>query len=570
MSEIVTEQTQRQKSLMRLAISTLALIGIYLLSLFVYYRFDLTTEKRFTLTPATREMLKNLDDVVYIRVYLEGELPAGIKRLRNATLDMLYEFRSYAKEGLEFEFIDPMEGTPEEQQAIAKQLAEEGLEPIRLIENSDGYSEKPLFPGAIINYKGRKMPVMLLQDQPNVGPQEDLNNSIALLEYNFMNALQKTLHNIRPHIGFVAGHGELPEPEIFDMMQYLKKYYPVDIINLPEQLYISPQKYASIIVAKPTKPFDDKDKFKIDQYVMNGGRVLWLVEQLSADLDSLNRKGGSFIAIDYNLNLDDLLFKYGARINSNLVEDLQCTKIPLTIGREGQLQNFSWVYSPVITEHNDLHPVSKNLDAVLLQFAGSIDTIKTVKDSIQKTILLRTSDYSRTVAAPVEVNVNSVRQPPNPEAFKGGNKPVAVALEGQFPSLFKNRLDPATLAMLDTLEGMTHLDQSKPTKMILISDGDIIRNDYDPVRGHTSPLGYYKYTGETFDNKNFLINCIEWLNDENGLIAARSKEVKLRLLDTTRIKAEKGFWQTLNMVLPLALVAIFGGIYTWWRRKKYA
>ncbi|QQS30291.1 MAG: gliding motility-associated ABC transporter substrate-binding protein GldG [Sphingobacteriales bacterium] len=568
-------KNKKFQSFIQFGVLAAILLLLNIVAAYFYFRVDLTTEKRFTLTPATKKMLRNIDDVVYVKVFLQGEFPSGFKRLRNATLDMLQEFRSYSGNMVEFDFVDPFEGITDvkQREEIFNQLSEKGLEPRRLIENKDEYSEKIIFPGAMLFYKGRELPANLLQQQLNTGAEETLNNSIALLEYNLANTIQKLQRNTKPSIAFLEGHGELPLDEVRDVMVSLSNYYQLQRLDITKNLYIPP-KFWAVVIAKPTKKFEEVHKFKIDQYIMNGGKVLWLVENLNTSLDSLQTNNGSFIALDYGLNLEDQLFKYGVRVNFDLVQDLQCSKIPLAVGRDAfgnasQLELFPWTYFPVITETNNLHPVTKNMSAVMMQFAGTIDTIDTRKSELTKTVLMSTSPYSRANVTPVQVDVNTVRTKPNPEEFNAGNKPVAVAIEGKFPSLFKNRLDPATLAMIDTLPDVSYREESDYNKMIVISDGDIIRNDFDEKRGQTSPLGYYKYTGETFANKDLIINAIEWLNDENGIISARNKDIKLRLLDKPRVKESKLQWQVLNLVLPLLIVVLFGLGYSLLRKWKY-
>ncbi len=567
---------KKTQSLTQFGILAAILLLLNVVAAYFYFRIDLTTEKRFTLTPATKQMLRNIDDVVYVKVFLSGEFPAGFKRLRNATLDMLKEFRAYSGNKVEFDFIDPFEGISDTKQReeIFNQLSEKGLEPRRLIENQEDYSEKIIFPGAMLFYKGRELPANLLLQQLNTGAEETLNNSIALLEYNLANTIQKLQRSTKPSIAFLEGHGELPLDEVRDVMVSLSNYYQLQRLDITKNLYIPP-KFWALIIAKPTKKFEEVHKFKIDQYIMNGGKVLWLVENLATSLDSLQSNNGSFIALDYGLNLEDQLFKYGVRVNFDLVQDLQCSKIPLAVGRDAfgnasQLELFPWTYFPVITETNNEHPITKNMSAVMLQFAGTIDTINTRKNDLKKTVLLSTSPYSRADATPVRVDVNTVRTKPKPEEFSAGNKPVAVAIEGKFPSLFKNRLDPSTLAMIDTIPDVSYREESENNKMVVISDGDVIRNEFDAKRGQTSPLGYYKYTGETFANKDLIINAIEWLNDDNGIISARNKDIKLRLLDKPRIKESKLQWQLLNLLLPLAIVLLFGLGYSLWRKRKYS
>jgi len=568
-------KNKKIQSFIQFGVLAAILLLLNIVAAYFYFRVDLTTEKRFTLTPATKKMLRNIDDVVYVKVFLQGEFPSGFKRLRNATLDMLQEFRSYSGNMVEFDFVDPFEGITDvkQREEIFNQLSEKGLEPRRLIENKDEYSEKIIFPGAMLFYKGRELPANLLQQQLNTGAEETLNNSIALLEYNLANTIQKLQRNTKPSIAFLEGHGELPLDEVRDVMVSLSNYYQLQRLDITKNLYIPP-KFWAVVIAKPTKKFEEVHKFKIDQYIMNGGKVLWLVENLATSLDSLQTNNGTFIAMDYGLNLEDQLFKYGVRVNFDLVQDLQCSKIPLAVGRDAfgnasQLELFPWTYFPVITEANNLHPVTKNMSAVMMQFAGTIDTIDTRKSELTKTVLMSTSPYSRANITPVRVDVNTVRTKPNPEEFNAGNKPVAVAIEGKFPSLFKNRLDPSTLAMIDTLPDVTYREESDYNKMIVISDGDIIRNDFDAKRGQTSPLGYYKYTGETFANKDLIINAIEWLNDENGIISARNKDIKLRLLDKPRVKESKLQWQLINMVLPLLIVVLFGLGFNFWRKRRY-
>ncbi|HRK27993.1 MAG TPA: gliding motility-associated ABC transporter substrate-binding protein GldG [Chitinophagales bacterium] len=568
---------KRTQSLTNFAIPIALLLLLNIVAANFFYRLDLTTEKRFTLTPATKQLLGNLDDVVYVKVFLAGEFPAGFKRLRNATLDMLQEFRAYSGNMVEYDFIDPFDGIadPKQREEIFNQLSEKGLEPRRLIENKDDYSEKIIFPGALISYKGRELPANLLLQQLNTGSEETLNNSIALMEYNLANTIQKLQRVTKPGIAFLEGHGELSVNDVRDVMVSLSNYYQIQRLDITKNLYIPQEKFWALIIARPTKKFEEVHKFKIDQYIMNGGKVLWLVENLATSLDSLQSNNGSFIAMDYGLNLEDQLFKYGVRVNFDLVEDLQCTKIPLAVGRDAfgnaqQLELFPWSYFPIITQTNNEHPITKNMSAVLMQFAGTIDTLDTRKSNLKKTVLLSTSQYSRANTTPIRVDVNAVRTKPNPQEFNAGNKPVAVAIEGVFPSLFKNRLDPATVAMIDTLPDVSYLEESKPNKMVVIADGDVIRNDYDSRRNQTSPLGYYKYTGETFANKDLILNAIEWLNDDYGIISARNKDVKLRLLDRPKVKESKFTWQLVNILTPLLLVLLFGLVYHFWRRKKYA
>lgn len=573
-------QNIKQKTILQVFLIIAILLVLNIIASSLYTRFDLTKEKRFTLTPATKQLLQTInEDVVYIKVYLQGDFPAGFKRLQNATIEMLNEFRAYSGNNIEYEFIDPFADATDakQRQAVLDALAQKGINPIRLIENSNEYSEKVVFPGAVAYYKNRELPIVLLQEQLNKTSEETLNNSIAMLEYNLANAIQKIQKNDKPTIAFVTGNGELPAEEVQDISALLAQYYVIERIDINHAITIPATKYSALIVARPTQKFEEANKYKIDQYIMNGGKVLWLVENLRAHMDSLQNKTGSFIAMDYGLNLEDMLFKYGARINFDLVQDLQCTKIPLTVGTDRygnaqQLQLFNWVYFPVITDHNNQHPASKNLDAVLTQFSGTIDTIKTPKTDVTKTVLLRTSPYTNVNNAPWRVDVSLVRQKPDPAQFNKGKQAIAVALEGDFESVFKNRLAFTTLQMVDTLQGGVAKFKEKTdkkSKMVVVADGDVIRNEYDTYNSRAYPLGYYKYTKQTFANKEFIVNAIEWLTDDNGIIDARSKEVKVRLLDAQRIKTEKTQWQLINLVLPILTTAFFGIAYNYFRRRKY-
>lgn len=567
---------KRSQAVTQVILLIAILIAANVLGQYVFYRFDLTKEKRFTLTQPTQDLLGNLNDIVYVRVYLEGEFPAGFKRLRNATLEMLDEFRAYSGGLVEYEFVDPFEEAAnlEEREQIMNQLMEKGLEPRRLVENEEGYSEKMIFPGAIMRYKGRELPIGLLLQQLNKGPQEVINNSVALLEYNLANTIQKLQKPKQPAIAFIEGQGELSINETRDIMVALSPYYRIQRFNLTEQLYIPPS-FSVAIVARPTEPFKDSNKFKLDQYIMNGGRVLWLVENLATSLDSLNNAQGFFPLINYQLGLEDLLFKYGVRVNFDVVQDLQCSKIPLVVGVDNygnaqQQQLFPWPYSPIITDFNNQHPITKNMDAVLTQFTATIDTIITRKNNIKKTVLMQTSPYTKRMQELQAVDVNDLRRPPVPDEYQGGEQIVGVALEGEFPSLFKNRLSSATKTMIDTIEGVSFKTLSETTKMVIVADGDIIRNDYNEIRNETKPLGYYKFTSETFANKDLIVNAVEWLNDDNNIIAARSKDVKLRLLDAQKVKEGKLQWQLLNMLLPLVLIVVFGVGFIFVRKKRFA
>jgi len=566
---MVKGNTTKRKAL----IGLLVFLGVLILVNFVgsqlFHRFDLTKEKRFSLTPGTKDLLRNLDDVAFVRVYLEGDFPSGFKRLQNGTVEMLNEFRSYAGSNLEFEFENPLEGAGEEERYdILTELAEKGIQPTNLqVRGDESYSEQIIIPAATIYYKGRETSIQLLENKIGQSPQESLNGSISLLEYKFAQAINTIDKVYKPKIGIIQGHGELLPDQMQGMVNVLSKNYTVERFDMDKHLYI-PENYQMIIIAKPTRKFSEPDKYKIDQFIMNGGNSMWLIDPMIAELDSL-RNNNAFMSVDRDLNLDDMLFKYGVRVNKNLVQDLQCNPIPLMVGNLGdtpQYDLFGWYYYPVITSGQQEHPISKNLDAVSTKFVSTLDTVKS--KGVKKHYLLSTSPYTKVQFSPVRVHLGMLREKVNEEQYNKGQQNIAVLMEGSFPSLFANRLQPGTVAFTDTISAFTNLPNSKPAKMIVIADGDFITSERNP-NGETLPTGFYRPTKETFANQQFLMNSIEYLLDNKGLLDSRTREVKLRLLDSGRVKANKSFWQLLNIVLPILLVLVFGGIYNFLRRRRF-
>lgn len=560
--------SRRNASLLQMALFTLALVLLNVLGNAFFTQLDLTEEKRFTLTRPTRELLRSIDDVVYVRVLLEGEFPAGFKRLQRATRELLQDFRGYSP-WIEFEFEDPNEGTAEEVNRRRQELSELGINPTNLrLKDTEGTEEKLIYPWAIVYYKGREAYVNLLESQGMQNPHVVLNNSIALLEYKFANAISKLMKGSKPYIAFTVGHGELNELERKDLVNHLADYYNVGTFVLDSAGYI-PDEVSVLIVARPRGPFSEKDKFKIDQYVMRGGKVIWLIDRLNAALDSL-RGREAFVPFDYDLNLEDLLFKYGIRIEPNLLLDLQCGVIPQVVGMQGgqpQIDLFKWYYFPIVTPDLD-HPITKGLDGVYLEFPSTIDTTVRIKTPVKRTVLLHSSPYSRVQYSPVRLNFDILHFEPDPEKFSKGPYPVAMLLEGEFPSLYEHRVTEQMLAGLEEM-GRPFQARSVPTRMLVVSDGDIARNPVNPD-GTIMPLGYNRFMRYQFANRDFLLNAIEYLQDPDGVIAARAKDVKLRLLDTVRAQQERTKWQLLNLVVPIVFLVLFGIAWNWWRRRKYA
>ncbi len=535
----------------------------------LYAYLDMTEEKRFTLTRATRGLLEGLDDVVYVKVLLEGEFPAGFRRLQAATQDMLDDFRAVSG-FVEYEFENPNQGSVQEINARREELAKDGITPINLrVKGVEGTEERQIYPYAIVYRKNRPLVVNLLENEvPGVPPDLILNNSIALLEYKLANAIQKLALSRKPNILFTKGHGELDGLETADLVKTLREFYEVGRISLDSVVSVG-QEAAALIVAKPTRPFSERDKFKIDQYIMNGGKVLWLLDKVRVDLDSM-RGRSSYYPNEYDLNLDDLLFRYGVRIQPDLVLDVQCSRIPLATGMVGnapQFDYFRYPYHLVVTPRAD-HPIVKSLGPLNLFYPSIIDTSVAVGQGIERTVLLESSPNSRLQFLPVEMNFEFLRTDLQEEKFNKPPQPLAVLMEGAFRSRYENRVTESMLEGLNEL-GMEFKAASEPTKMIVVADGDIAKNKTNQAQQSFSPLGYNEFERYLFANKDFVVNALEYLLDGQGVIEARGKEVRLRLLDTVRARQEKAFWQSLNILVPLAFLGLFGLGFNWLRRRRY-
>jgi gliding-associated putative ABC transporter substrate-binding component GldG len=564
-------RSKRSQALLQFGLFCGILLFINILANVFYTHLDLTEEKRFTLTRPTKELLKGLKDQIYIQVLLEGEFPAGFKRLQTATREMLDDFRSVSGY-VDYQFEDPSVGSLEEVNERRKALADQGIIPVNLRVAEQGQrSQRIIYPVAIVRYGSRQIPVKLLENESaTLNPEVVINNSVTLLEYKLANAIKKILAPERPSILFTKGHGELDDLQTADLERGLNQFYNTDRIALDSVVQLRPADCALLVVAKPRTEFSERDKFKIDQYLMQGGRILWLIDRMGADLDSM-RKYSRFVPTDYPLNLEDMLFKYGARIQPDLVLDLECSKIPLATGQMGnapQMELFPWYYHPVVLPSGN-HPVVKNLDRVEMRFCSSIDTIRT-KTAVKKTRLLTSSRYSRLQFSPIDLNFEILKYDPDPAKFDKGMQTVGLLLEGVFPSNYENRVSQEMLAGLQQL-GMSFKSESEPTRMLVISDGDVASNF---VRNAASnewlPLGYNRFENATYANKELMLNAIEYLVDPTGVIEARTKEVKLRLLDTVRAKQDAGFWRSLNIAVPLLFLAVFGWFFNWRRKRRYA
>ncbi len=557
---------RKRKDLALLAMVLAILILINYVSSFVFKRFDLTTEKRYTLSESTRKLLAGLDDVVYLKVYLQGDFNPSFTRLKNETKEILDEFRAYSNNNVEYEFINPLENpNKEEVEKLERQLYNNGsgIIPEQIVDKgTQKTSETLIWPGALCNYKGKESVWQIFKKQVGFEQDQSINNSVQELEYGLSNTIRKTMLVKKPEVLFIEGHGELDTVRCADFMRSLTEYYNVARIDIKNKLYALKGADA-IVIAQPDSAFDDKDKYIIDNFIMHGGKALWLIDPVYVNRDTFAMKGYT-LGFKQDLNLDDILFKYGVRLNPLMVQDLQCAQVPINVGFKGQsdFKLFPWSYYPLILPVSN-HPIVKNLDLIRTEFIGTLDTV--FARNVKKTILLQTSRYTKTQTTPARISLATVKFKPKEEQYKNAFQNVACLLEGQFESVFKNRISSAF--MQDSAYG--YMEQSKPTRMIVVADGDIAKNEYQANSGMIFPVGYDKYTKQQYANKTFLLNCMNYLLDDEGLLQLRSREVKLRLLDKKKVATQRTKWKLLNVGLPLTLILFFGTVLFYIRRKKY-
>ena len=572
----------KKNQIVSFVVAVVIVVLVNVIGSFVFTRFDLTSEKRYTLSPTTKEILNGLNDYVYFKVYLEGEFPAGFKKLRRETKEMLDEFRAYTKY-IDYEFINPAESNdPAEIKEIRTQLYRAGLNPTNVsVRNNDGSSQElVIWPGALVSYRNdTEIAIDLLENQLGKSSEDALNASMQNLEFRLIDAVKKVTRMMKPNIAFIEGHGELGEQEVYDIAQSLAQNYNVGRVQIDGKIDALIHRtqneekdvkafpsYDAIIIAKPTEPFDEKDKFLIDQYIMHGGKVLWLVEPVYAAMDSLQSQE-STIGLEQDLNLDDMLFKYGVRLNRDLLLDLTCAALPVRTGQmagQAQLEFFRWFYFPLLQAASD-HPMVRHMNAIKADFVSSMDAT-TSANGIEQIPLLKTSDYTKVSGAPVFITLAMLRQAPDRRMFSSKGKNVAYLLKGTFPSLYANRIPQE---LVDD-QATDFMEESKPTAMIVVADGDIIRNQIDIKRKTPLPLGYDQYTQNTYANKEFIENAISYLVDGEGLIDIRSRELKVRLLDVTKVNQERGKWQVINTLVPIAFIIALGFVMAFIRKKKYS
>ncbi|MFT6147832.1 MAG: gliding-associated putative ABC transporter substrate-binding component GldG [Saprospiraceae bacterium] len=563
-------QNKKIQSIIRFAILVGILILINIIGRYFFGYFDLTEDKRYSITEPTKDLVKSIEDKIFIDIYLSGNnIPANYRQLQEATTMLLDQFRSL-NASIDYQFVNPNEGTTDEINQMREKLKSIGIVP-KMTMDKEALSARAIFPYAAIRYGDRVTSVSLLQnDAPAAMPEEVLlENSINLLEYAFANGFKGLKNAEKPYVLFIEGHGELNGFERADFEKTLKSYYEVQRTGLDSLPYID-SKIDVVIMARPLVEIPDKHKFIIDQYIMNGGKVLFLLDRLNVSLDSL-RGREAYVPYDTKLNLDNMLFKYGVRMNTTLALDLQCTKIPQVVGMEGgkpQTELFDWYYHPMV-DGTEEHPIVKNIDRVNLFFPTTLDTIQTI-EKIKKTILLTTSERSFIQRSPVRVSFEILKYPPEAGRFNKGKLPLAVLLEGEFSSAFKGIVAPEMLQGLQQL-GRPFRDKAVPgAKMLVVADGDIAKNIVDYRNNTYQPLGYNPFVRYQFANKNFLLNTIDYMLDEEGITAARMKEVKLRLLDKTKIQEEKTKWQVINILIPLVFLVVFGLLFNYLRQRKFA
>ncbi|MCQ2269928.1 MAG: gliding motility-associated ABC transporter substrate-binding protein GldG [Bacteroidales bacterium] len=575
-------QRFKKNAITSLIVGFIILIAINILSSFLFFRLDLTKDKRLSLSSTTIQMLKSIDDPIYIRVYMEGDgLPADYQLFKEKTKDILQEFRSYSK-NVHFELIDPIKDkTPEEANAIFGEFNQKGLKPIPISkEDASGYSTRFVIPGAMISFRDKEYPAELIVADPS--GNDWLEYSIQELEYNLVSSIRKLITGSKPKVAFLDGHGEMDFYSTSWMAWQLQRFYNIDRVRIngrvnalndiavkdsvSKELVINGNKYDVLIVAQPTEPFPDADKYVIDQFLMRGGKILWLIDATTASADSL-QDTPEFFATPRNLQLNDLFFSYGVRLNPNLVQDLSCQQIPIGVGTIGDQQQYKFMNFPYCLKVVNFseHPIVRNIKEIKSDFTGTIDFVgKEV--NLEKTVLMTTSERTKMVPTPAIVTINVGLAQPNLQEYAFKYLPIAALVEGRFQSAFDGILP----IEFDTMKALGYLHESEPTRQIFIADGDIIRNFIDRQHNQPYPTGYDIYTGEMYDNTNFLLNCVNYLCDDDDLLQIRSKNFKIGSLDPVKIRNHKNLYSILNIAIPLVLIFIMGIILIIIRKSKYS
>ena len=556
----------KNSNLKSVLLIVVALVILNLISASFFYRFDLTKDKRFTLSPTSLAIVKQVKEPLFIELYLKGDLPAEFNRLQNETQYLLEEFQAY-NPNISFRFVDPLANKDESMDAI-KELYRKGLTPINITVDDKGkQSQAMVFPLAIAVYNNKEVNIPLLKNIMGASTTQKVIGSVQHLEYSIADAINKITTQKKKTIAVLKGNGELQDILMAKFLLQVRESYHIGPFTLdsvaknPSGSLEALQKYDLAIIAKPTEAFSDSEKQVLDQYIIHGGKTIWLLDQVNMEMDSLYTSSGSNLAFPRDLNLNDLFFKYGVRINPDLVKDEQGSPIQLASGEQGsetQFQEFNWKFAPQVYPISS-HPIVKNLGGIKFDFANSIDTLK---NRIKKTVLLQSSFYSKKIGCPFEVNLNSVTEETTPTDYLNkGSIPLSVLLEGSFHSVFENRVL--------SFEQKTFNPEGKATKLFVISDGDLIRNqlakNFQPVE-----LGYDQRSGNLYDNKDFMMNSVNYLLEDKGLINIRGKELDLALLDKEKVYERYTATQFITIGLPILFLLLFGIVFTLIRKKKYS
>lgn len=574
----------KTKNIKNLLIALFLLTIINIISAFYFKRIDLTAEKRYTLTNYTKQKLKNLHGKIFVTVYLEGkDLPFQFKKFKSAIQEELSIFKIYAGKNLDYEFVNPTDPKKSKQwkKDLYNDLYQLGIVPVETSETTEGKQTNTLiFPAAVISYSyydkkndsliTRRIGINLLNNDPHYDQSspENINESVQTLEYKFINEITKLTKLKKPKIAFLEGQGEMDEAHVIDIEKTLSEYYDVMRGSINGR-YGALDDFDVVVIVKPTKAFSEKDKFVLDQYLMKGGKIMWFVDGVNVSMDSIYYYGRSFCmpALPTNLKIDDQLFTYGVRINTDILQDIYCSTILLKgVSATGEARNhhYKWPYFPLLVTKNT-NVINKYLDFVRTEFVSSIDTVGK-NPKIKKTVLLSTSNATRRIEVnvPIQIDFKEINQPIDQKLFVDKAKPVAVLLEGHFPSLWQGRITQKMLPV-----GAKFISESRPTKMIVVSDGDLIKNVVNS-EGEVYPMEFDKYSLMNFKgNKEFMLNAVNYLCDDEGLMQVRSREFKLRLLNKKVVNQSKSLWQFINVALPIIIIILFGLIFIWFRKVKY-
>ena len=549
-------------------LASIALLLIIVVSYFYHFRIDLTSEKRYTVSAQTKELMKKADGQLNVTVYLDGDLNPGFIRLKKSTGELLDELSVYAAGSLHVSFVNPSAASDNaEREKNQAALAAKGMVPTVVYErDKEGKSiQKTIFPWLEINYNNKTVRVLLLKNIPGNSGDENLNISVENLEFAVTDGIRRVTNTQVNRIAFVEGHDELNEAETYDISKALSQYFQIDRGAIQTDASIL-DPYKCIIIARPLKPFTENEKFVIDQYIMNGGKVLWLLDGVRFSKENLSKSGVSPV-IEEDVNLSDQLFRYGVRVNPVLLQDVQCASVPVNVapaGAEPQFEASPWYFAPLLLTSPE-HPVTRNVPAVKAEFASALDLVGDNK-SVTSSLLLATSNNTHVVGVPSTIDLAQMPKPNDKAYFNTGYVPVAVALEGNFDSDFANRILPKEVRLSKPAQFKSNF-----TRQIIIACGDMIRNETNGVASDstTLPLGFDRYTNQQYGNRDFIQNAVLYLTDKEGWMQLRNRTFQLRLLNKDIIQNDRLKWQLINTILPLVVLALFGLLYNLFRRRKY-